>query len=329
MAESQSRGRPAPQQVGRVAVVGCGTIGASWAAYFLAQGLEVSAWDPAPDGERHLMEFVERAWTSLDALGLSAEADPTRLIYASGPAAACEGADFVQESAPERLDVKRALYPEIEAAAPAETVLSSSTSGLLISEIQKGARHPERFVLGHPFNPPHLIPLVEVLGGRETAEEAVDWALAFYRSIGKAPIRIAKEVTGHVANRLQAAMWREAVHLVAEGVATAEDVDTAISQGPGLRWALMGPHATFHLAGGPGGMANFLEHLGPAVESWWADLGQPNLTPEVKLALTESVEAETAGRSVAELSAERDRKLLALLAALHKAEEAEADDDER
>ena len=157
-------------------------------------------------------------------------------------------------------------------------------------------------MLGHPFNPPHLIPLVEVLGGRETAAEAVDWALAFYGAIGKAPIRIAREVTGHVANRLQAAMWREAVHLVAEGVATAEDVDTAISQGPGLRWALMGPHATFHLAGGPGGMANFLDHLGPAVESWWADLGHPDLTPEIKQALIDSVEEEMAGRSVAELS---------------------------
>ena len=272
--------------------------------------------------------FGETAWSALETLGLSTDADPTRLIYAAGPAAACEGADFVQESAPERLEVKRELYPEIEAGAPPETVLASSTSGLLISDIQQGAKHPERFVLGHPFNPPHLIPLVEVLGGRETAPEAIDWALAFYAAIGKAPIRIAREVPGHVANRLQAAMWREAVHLVAEGIATAEDVDTAISQGPGLRWALMGPHRTFHLAGGPGGMENFLEHLGPATESWWADLGTPQLTPEVKRKLIESVEAENAGRCVAELAAERDRRLLALLAALHGTDtDGEAGDD--
>ena len=327
MTETGSSGRVAPQRVSRAAIVGCGTIGASWAAYFLARGIAVSAWDPAPDGETRLRAFVERAWSALETLGLSAEADPTRLIYAAGPAEACEGADFVQESAPERLEVKRALYPEIEAGAPLHAVLASSTSGLLISDIQAGAKRPERFVLGHPFNPPHLIPLVEVLGGRETAPEAVDWALGFYAAIGKAPIRIAREVPGHVANRLQAAMWREAVHLVVEGVATAEDVDTAISHGPGLRWALMGPHRTFHLAGGPGGMENFLEHLGPATESWWADLGTPQLTPEVKRKLIESVEAENAGQSVAELAAERDRRLLVLLSALRGAELAGEESD--
>ncbi|MEX0922164.1 MAG: 3-hydroxyacyl-CoA dehydrogenase NAD-binding domain-containing protein [Rhodovibrionaceae bacterium] len=324
MSDGTSGARPAPHHVGRVAVIGCGTIGASWAATFLAHGIEVAAWDPAHDGEAKLNSFIEKAWSALESLGLSAKADPTRLIYADSPAAACRGADFVQESAPERLDVKRELYPEIEAGAAPEAVLASSTSGLLISAIQKGARHPGRFVLGHPFNPPHLIPLVEVLGGQESDPAAVDWAMAFYASLGKAPIRIAREVPGHVANRLQAAMWREAVHLVVEGVATAADVDTAISQGPGLRWALMGPHRTFHLAGGPGGMANFLEHLGPATESWWDDLGSPRLTPEVKRALLESVEAENAGRSVAELAAERDRRLLALLTALKRAEK---DDD--
>lgn len=313
--------RAAPRQAARAAVIGCGTIGASWAATFLARGLEVAAWDPAPDGEAKLAAFIEKAWPALETLSLSPDADPGRVSFFDSPAAACRGADFVQESAPERLEVKRELYPEIEAGAAPETVLASSTSGLLISEIQKGARHPGRFVLGHPFNPPHLIPLVEVLGGRESDPAAVDWAVEFYKSLGKAPIRIAREVPGHVANRLQAAMWREAVHLVAEGIASAEDVDTAISQGPGLRWALMGPHRTFHLAGGPGGMANFLEHLGPATESWWADLGNPQLTPEVKQALLDSVEAENAGRSVAELAAERDRRLLILLAALNQSGE--------
>jgi 3-hydroxyacyl-CoA dehydrogenase len=223
-------------------------------------------------------------------------------------------ADFVQENAPEREPVKQALLARIDAVLPSEVIIASSSSGLLISRLQAGCRHPERCVIGHPFNPPHLIPLVEVVGGGRTAPATIEGALAFYKAIGKRPIHIRREVAGHVANRLQAALWREAVHLVAAGVASVADVDTAISEGPGLRWALMGPHLTFHLAGGSGGMAHFLEQLGPPLESWWDDLGDPQLTPEVRQALTAGVSAEAEGRDIATLAAERDRFLVDLLA---------------
>jgi 3-hydroxyacyl-CoA dehydrogenase len=223
-------------------------------------------------------------------------------------------ADFVQESAPEREGVKQALLARIDAVLPPDIVIASSSSGLLISNLVASCRHPERCVIGHPFNPPHLIPLVEVVGGAQTAPATVERAMAFYAAIGKRPIHIRREVRGHVANRLQAALWREAVHLVAAGVASVADVDTAISEGPGLRWALMGPHLTFHLAGGEGGMAHFLNELGPPVESWWDDLGIPSLTPAVRDALAEGVAAETGGRDIAALAAERDRFLIDLMA---------------
>jgi len=238
------------QDIKHVAVIGAGTIGASWAAYFLSRGLSVTASDPSPGAPDLIRRMVENAWRF--------EADPV---------AAVAGADFVQESAPERLDVKQPLLARLDAALPADVVIASSTSGLLASRLSELCAHAERVVIGHPFNPPHLIPLVEVVGGAKGSPEAVRAAMEFYRAIGKYPIEIKKEVPGHLANRLQAALWREAVHLVAEGVASVADVDAAISEGPGLRWALMGPHTTFHLAGGEGGMAHFLHHLLPAVTS--------------------------------------------------------------
>jgi len=223
------------------------------------------------------------------------------------------GADFVQENAPEREPVKRALLARLDAVVPPEVVIASSSSGLLITRLQADCGHPERCLIGHPFNPPHLIPLVEIVGGERTAPAAIERALAFYRAIGKRPIHIRREVAGHVANRLQAALWREAVHLLAAGVASVADIDAAISEGPGLRWALMGPHLTFHLAGGSGGMAHFLDQLGPPLESWWDDLGSPRLTPEIGQALTAGVMAEAGGRDIAALAAERDRFLVDLL----------------
>jgi 3-hydroxyacyl-CoA dehydrogenase len=197
---------------------------------------------------------------------------------------------------------------------PPEVVIASSSSGLLITRLQADCAHPERCLIGHPFNPPHLIPLVEVVGGERTAPAAIERALAFYRAIGKRPIHIRREVAGHVANRLQAALWREAVHLLAAGVASVADIDAAISEGPGLRWALMGPHLTFHLAGGSGGIAHFLEQLGPPLESWWDELGSPRLTPEIGRALAAGVMAEAGDRDIAALAAERDRFLVDLLA---------------
>jgi carnitine 3-dehydrogenase len=303
------------REVRHVAVIGTGTIGASWAAFFLSRGLRVSASDPAPEAEARLRQFVDAAWPVLRVLGAGAAAPPYEaLVFHAEPEAAAADADFVQENAPEREPVKQALLARIDAVLPSEAIIASSSSGLLISRLQSACRHPERCVIGHPFNPPHLIPLVEIVGGERTAPATIEGALAFYKAIGKRPIHIRREVAGHVANRLQAALWREAVHLVAAGVASVADIDTAISEGPGLRWALMGPHLTFHLAGGSGGMAHFLEQLGPPLESWWDDLGDPRLTAEVRQALTAGVAAEAEGRDIATLAAARDRFLVELLA---------------
>ena len=303
------------REVRHVAVIGTGTIGASWAAFFLSRGLRVTASDPAPQAEALLRRFIDTAWPVLTQLRAKTAAPPhNALAFCDEPETAVDEADFVRENAPERETVKQALLARIDAVLPPEVIIASSSSGLLISRLQAGCRHPERCVIGHPFNPPHLIPLVEVVGGERTAPAAIDRALAFYKAIGKRPIHIRREVAGHVANRLQAALWREAVHLVAAGVASVADVDAAISEGPGLRWALMGPHLTFHLAGGTGGMAHFLEQLGPPLESWWDDLGDPRLSPEIGQALTAGVAAEAEGRDIAALAADRDRFLVDLLA---------------
>jgi 3-hydroxyacyl-CoA dehydrogenase len=304
--------------VRRVAVIGAGTIGASWAAYFLARGLSVTASDPRPDAEEFVRRFIAGAWPALSRLGLAADADPGRIAFARDAAAAVAGAEFVQESGPEREDLKIDLFRTLDAAVPRDVVIASSSSGLLMSRIQAGCRHPGRCVIGHPFNPPHLIPLVEVVGGERTAPDAIARALAFYAAIGKVPIHVRKEVKGHIANRLQAALWREAIHLLGEGVASVADIDKAIAFGPGLRWAFMGPNTTFHLAGGEGGMAHFLAHLGTPMESWWQDLGAPRLTPELRRRIVDGVDAAVAGRSIADLAAERDRHLLDILAALSR-----------
>ncbi len=315
---------PAPTEVRRVALLGTGTIGASWAAHFLSRGLQVTAWDPAPDFELKARAFIGRAWPAIEALGIPAAADPERISFVADPVACVAEAQFIQESAPEDSAVKIALFKQIEGAMPADAVLASSTSGLLMSELQASRAGAERYVLGHPFNPPHILPLVEVLGGRDTDPAAVDWAVAFYRAQGKHAIKLDREVIGHVVDRLQVAMYREAVHLVNEGVASAKVVDEAIAYGPGLRWALMGPLLISHLAGGEGGVRHFLRHIGPGIEKWWADLGTPQLSPEVIDRVSKSVEAEAGGRSIAALEAERDRQLIAILKALRTAREGEA-----
>jgi 3-hydroxyacyl-CoA dehydrogenase len=300
-----------------VAVIGAGTIGASWAAYFLSRGLSVTASDPAANGEEFIKGYIATAWPALTRLGLAPGASTDRLRFERDPVAAVKGAEFVQESAPEREDMKVDLFERLDRALPSEVILASSSSGILISKIAARCRHPERCVIGHPFNPPHMIPLVEVVGGERTASTTVERALAFYREIGKRPIHIRKEVPGHLVNRLQAALWREAIHLVAEGVASVADVDAGIAYGPGLRWAIMGPHLTFHLAGGVGGMAHFMPHLGvPLARDWWPALGNPQLTPAVQKQIIDGVAEEAAGRDIPELAAERDRCLIAILEAL-------------
>ncbi|MFC4948182.1 3-hydroxyacyl-CoA dehydrogenase NAD-binding domain-containing protein [Pseudonocardia sp. GCM10023141] len=299
-----------------VAVVGTGVIGASWAAHFLGRGLDVVATDPAAGAEERLRADVAAHWPTISRLGLVPGASPERLTFTTDVAAAAAGADFVQENGPERPEVKHRLFAVLDAAARPDVVLASSSSGLLPSVIAQGCpAHPERVVVGHPFHPPHLIPLVEVVPGERTSEEAVERAMAFYTAAGKRPIRLRHELPGHVANRLQAALWREAYSLVDRGVASVADIDTAISQGPGLRWAVLGPFANQHLSGGAGGIAHVLEHLGPPTEAWWRDLGDPTLTPELVAKLVDGVAAELGGVTTDELAARRDAVLHTLLVA--------------
>ncbi|MGC7099759.1 3-hydroxyacyl-CoA dehydrogenase NAD-binding domain-containing protein [Amycolatopsis lurida] len=297
-----------------VACVGAGVIGGGWVAHFLARGLHVRAWDPAPDAGERLTRLVDRAWPALTELGLADGASKANLTVTPTLAEAVGTAGFVQESAPEDLDLKRRLLAEIDAATPSGVVIASSTSGYAMSEMQTEAAHPERLVVGHPFNPPYLIPLVEVAGGERTERWAVEAAAAFYRGTGKKVITLDRELPGFIANRLQEAMWREALHMVANGEATVEQIDTAITEGPGLRWPVHGPCLTFHLAGGEGGMAHMLDHFGPSLKSPWTRLDAPELTPDLRDAMVDGCEAS--GSPIAELVRERDRALIAIQRAL-------------
>ncbi|MDR5745331.1 3-hydroxyacyl-CoA dehydrogenase NAD-binding domain-containing protein [Caballeronia sp. LZ029] len=299
----------------RVAVVGTGVIGASWAAYFLARGLAVSATDPAPGARERLIAAVARHWPTLEEIGLEKGASIANLTFHDDLESALSGAQFVQENGPEREDLKLDLLKRIDAALPEDVVIASSTSGLLMSRMQRACLHPERVVLGHPFNPPHLIPLVEVIGGEGTSAKSLERAMAFYTAIGKRPIHPRKELKGHIANRLQAALWREAFHLVSIGAASVADIDDAIAYGPGLRWAVSGPFANLHLSGGEAGIAHTLDHLGPPMQDWWDDLGTPRLTPELQRKVVEEMKTALDGRSSASMETERDQVMLALLKA--------------
>lgn len=297
----------------RIAVIGTGVIGASWAAYFLARGFDVAATDPAEGAEARLRELVDSFWPALERMGLAEGASRDRLHFDSDLARTVADADFIQENGPERTDIKRDLYARIGAAARPDVLIATSSSGLLISDLQDAASHPERIVLGHPYNPPHLIPLVEVLGGKLTSDEAVQRAMTFYTDIGKKPIHIRREVRGCVGNRLQAALWREAFYLVEQGVASVSDIDTAISHGPGLRWALLGPFLNLHLSGGADGIKHMLEHLGPPIESWWDDLGAVRIDDKLIGTLAAGVADELQGQDLAAMTAQRDDVLLSLL----------------
>jgi 3-hydroxyacyl-CoA dehydrogenase len=299
--------------VTRVTVLGAGTIGAGWCALFLAKGLDVVAYDVGPDSERALFAFVESAWPMLAELGLAPDASMSRLRYASDLSEACHGTDFVQECAPERADLKVALFEKVESLIQPDVLIASSSSALTVSEMQTNCRYPERVVLGHPFNPPHIMPLVEVAGGAGTAPDAVDRAFTFYEALGKSPIRINKEVYGYVANRIQAAVFREAIHLLESGVASLGDIDKAITDGPGLRWALMGPFLTYHLAGGVGGMEAFMRQFAPMQRKLWAELGTPVLDEKLQAKIIEAMQREVQGRAIADLVLRRDDSLIAVL----------------
>lgn len=306
----------------KVAVIGTGVIGASWAALFLAKGLDVVATDIAPNAEASLRHFVEAAWPALERLGLAPGASPSHLKFTPDLAEALEGVDLVQENGPERLEFKQKLYGQLDGLLPPHVIIASSSSGLPMSQIQSGATlHPERCVIGHPFNPPHLMPLVEIVGGAKTSEETIRRAEEFYTAIGKKAVRLNKELPGHVANRLQAAVAREAYYLVAEGVLSAADVDAALSWGPGLRWGIMGNMMLNHLGGGPGGIEHFFAQFAGPMTASWKSLGTPVLTDDVQKRLIDSVHDEIGSRTIEELEVERDELLIGLLELRSKAAE--------
>jgi 3-hydroxyacyl-CoA dehydrogenase len=297
----------------RIAVVGTGVIGASWAAQYLARGLDVVATDPAPNAEVNLRKYVDEAWGQLDEIGLSPGASRDRLSFTTDSTQAFATADFVQENGPERPDFKMKLFAHIDEATPLDSIIASSSSGITPSVIQSACKHPERVIVGHPFNPPHIVPLVEVVGGTKTSPEAIEQAMRFYASIGKKPIHLRKELPGHVANRLQAALYREMLHLIEQDVLSVEEADTAVSYGPGLRWGVMGQSLQWHLGGGAGGINHFMEQLMDPLAAMMKTLGDPQVTPELKQTIVEGVMREAGGHSVDDLAREENEIIIRLL----------------
>lgn len=306
-------------EIKKAAVVGTGGIGGSWAAYFLSRGLDVIATDPAPGAEADLRRRVDMYWDVLQG-DLAPGASRERLTFTGKLDEAVADVDFVQENTPERIEVKHDIFARMDAASRPDTLLVSSSSTLLVSDMQSTAKHPERILLGHPFNPPHVIPLVEVVGGQKTSPEAVDRAIAFYRAIGKKPIRLRREIFGHVANRIQAALWRECFKLVASGVISAEDLDMAITEGPGVRYAVQGPFITYHVAGREGGFAATMKHMWPPTEAMMKDLDTSPFTASEHQALLDAAKEMVGDRDIASLTRYRDNALLQVVKAKKEAE---------
>jgi carnitine 3-dehydrogenase len=299
--------------VKKMAIVGTGVIGASWAAYYLARGLDVVATDPGPRAESNLRKYVDEAWPLLEEVGLSPGAARDRLTFSSDMGAALASADWVQENAPERPDFKIKLFAQMDEATPPNSVIASSSSGITMDVIQSGCKRPERCVIGHPFNPPHVVPLVEVVGGAKTSEATIERAMRFYAAIGKKPVRLHKALPGHVANRFQAALYKEVLYLVQEGVLSVADADAAVCYGPGIRWGVMGPSLQWHVGGGEGGIEHFMEHLMEPLQGMMKALGTPDVTPQLKQTVVDAVLEEAAGRSVDQLAQQQNAVMIALL----------------
>ncbi len=296
-----------------IGVVGGGLIGLSWAALFAARGLEAVVYDPEPAVANELDAFVATAWPTLREIGLAETETPAIPPRFTSQLADLADVEFVQENVPDRIEIKRQTIALLEEVIGDDVVIASSTSSLLATDIQAEAQHPARILVGHPMNPPHLVPLVELVAGGATAPEAMDLAEAFYQRLDRITVRVKKEAVGHIANRLSAALYQEAVHMVAEGIASVEDIDKTVAYGPGLRWALIGPHLMYHLGGGKGGLRHYLEHLGPTQEVRWRELGSPRLTREVKDLLLEGVAEELQEQDAETLAARRDAALVELL----------------
>ncbi len=310
---------PDPHAVRRITSLGAGPIGGGWAAHFLARGYDVTAYIHDAAERSAFDAILDTAWISLTALGLAPGAARDRLTVTTDLETALDGAQFVQESAPERLDIKQALYEKMGAVLPDDVVIGSSTSGLTMTEIQATCPTPGRCVIGHPFNPPYLLPLVEIVGGKQTDPAAVDWAASFYEVAGKAPLVMKKEIPGFVATRLQEALWREALHMVAAGEATPEDIDNALINGPAPRMAVQGQCMAFHVACGAGGMATNLDQFGPALKWPWTRLEAPELTQELRDRMVDGCNAMAGTRPFEEMAAERDAQIVAVLNALRQA----------
>jgi 3-hydroxyacyl-CoA dehydrogenase len=301
------------QPVRRIAIVGTGVIGASWAAYYLARGIDVVATDPGPEAEANLRRYVDDAWPLLTEVGLSPGASRDRLTFTPDMSRALAQVDWVQENAPERPDFKIKLFAQMDEATPPNSIIASSSSGITMDVIQSGCKRPERCVIGHPFNPPHVVPLVEVVGGAKTSEATIERAMAFYAGVGKKPVRLHKALPGHVANRFQAALYKEVLYLVQQGVLSVADADVAVSYGPGVRWGVMGPSLQWHVGGGQGGIKHFMEHLMDPLEAMMKTLGTPEITPQLKQTVVDAVLKEAGGRSVEQLAREENAVLIGLL----------------
>ena len=307
-------------EIQKVAIVGTGLIGASWAAQYLARGLDVVATDPAPNAEANLRKWVDEAWELLTIIGLAPGASRDRLTFTSDLSDAVSKAHFVQENVPERLLLKTKVFAQMDDVAPPDTILASSASGITMDSIQSGCKkHPERCVTGHPFNPPHVIPLVEVVGGAKTSEATIERTMSFYASLGKKPIRLRKAVPGHVGNRLQAALYREILYLIQQGVVSVEDADLAVSYGLGLRWGVMGPSLQWHLAGGPGGIEHFVGTFMDGFAALMKKLEMPDVSPALTQTIIDGVLKEANGQSVDQLAHAENKLVMELLALRAKA----------
>ena len=301
------------KHIHQVTVLGAGVIGASWTALFLASGLRVNVFDPADNAAQSVNDYIKIAWPMLEQLGMTSNGDPGNIKFFDRADEAVVGSQFVQENVPEQIQIKHQIFAQIEEALDADAIVASSASGLMLSEMQQGWSNPSRFILGHPFNPPHLIPLVELLANEKTDAGVLEDAEMFYQQVGKVTIRVKREVPAHVANRLQAALWREAIHLVETGVASVEDVDKAVWAGPGLRWAAMGPHMLFHLGAGSGGLQEFCNRYRDSFQRWWDDLGDTELTSQLADELAAGVEAQANGQDIKTAASQRDAMIVAML----------------
>ncbi|WP_035711765.1 3-hydroxyacyl-CoA dehydrogenase NAD-binding domain-containing protein [Salibacterium aidingense] len=305
--------RESQQKQPTVAIVGTGVIGVGWITRFLAGGCDVVATDMAEGAEERMRKGVEQAWPYMEQRGLAEGASMDRLTFKNNIEDAVKDAALVQENVPEREDIKRKVLSDIDEHAPLEAVIASSTSGITPSTLQQDCNHPERVIVAHPFHPVYLLPLVELVGGTSTVQKTMDKAEDIYKQVDMKPLVIEKEVEGHVADRLMEALWREALHIVNDGIATTEEVDAAITYGAGLRWAQMGPFMTFHLAGGDQGMRHMLHQFGPALKLPWTKLEAPELTEELKEQVIEGSEKGAGNQSVAELEKQRNEFLVKLL----------------